>query len=328
MPATAFVADPPQTFALYKDTTIALMWAAQARGDQVWHIAPQDLGVVQGRARALATQLVLKIDKQILLDASPPKDLAWYEVKEQREIWLEELDSVHVRQDPPFNMRYIYVTYALSVAEKAGCMVVNSPSALRDFNEKYSLVRFPQVSPPFEISSQEKRLIGFAEQHPEVIFKPLDGMAGLGIFRTSVKDPNIKVIIETLTSDGKTPIMAQRYIPEISAGDKRVFVICGKVIPYMLVRIPNPEDGRGNLVRGARGISQPLGAVERTVAETVAPDLLAQGLYVVGLDIIGDYLSEINVTSPTGMREIHKQSGFDLATELLEAVAQLKVAKA
>jgi glutathione synthase len=228
-----------------------------------------------------------------------------------------------MRKDPPFDMEYVYSTYLLELAQAQGACIINRAEALRDYNEKFAITRFTQFTVPTLVTRLEAELRGFLDQQGDVVLKPLDGMGGASVFRLHRQDHNIGVVIETLTHYGRRTIMAQRYIPEIVKGDKRILLIDGQPAPFALARIPKLGETRGNLAAGARGVAQPLSARDREIAESVGPTLAADGLLLVGLDVIGDYLTEINVTSPTGMREIHDQTGFSVAGMMIDAVENL-----
>ncbi|MCB1949099.1 glutathione synthase, partial [Nitrosomonas sp.] len=233
---------------------------------------------------------------------------------------LHAFDAVLMRKDPPFNMEYLYSTYLLELAEKQGTRVINSPRSIRDFNEKLAITRFPQFMPPTLVTRQESLIMEFLHQHRDIILKPLDSMGGSGIFRVHDADHNVNVILETMTHYGTRTIMVQRFIPEIVKGDKRILLIAGKPVPYALARIPKPGETRGNLNTGGTGVAQPLSDYDKKIAETLGPELVEQGLLLVGLDVIGDCLTEINVTSPTGMQEIYKQTGFNAAAMMIDAI--------
>jgi glutathione synthase len=246
----------------------------------------------------------------------------WYTMAEASDTPLAELDVILMRKDPPFDSNYIYSTYLLERAEQAGTLVVNKPQALRDCNEKIFATQFPQCCPPFLVSSRADKLKAFHKQHGDVIFKPLDGMGGSSIFRLKADDANVSVIIETLTSHGRSPIMAQRYIPEIVKGDKRILLIDGEPVPYALARVPAIGESRGNLAAGGSGIAQPLSDRDKWICEQVRESVREKGLLFVGLDVIGDYLTEINVTSPTCIREINAAFNLDIAGELMNCIAE------
>jgi glutathione synthase len=228
-----------------------------------------------------------------------------------------------MRKDPPFDMEYVYSTYLLELAETQGARIVNRARSLRDYNEKFSVTRFNQLTVPTLVTRLETEIRAFLDTHGDIVLKPLDGMGGASVFRLHRQDPNIGVVIETLTHYGRRTVMAQRYILEISKGDKRILLVDGKAAPYALARIPKAGETRGNLAAGARGVAQPLSDRDREIAEVVGPALAADGLVLVGLDVIGDYLTEINVTSPTGMREIQDQTGFSVAGMMIDALERL-----
>jgi glutathione synthase len=249
---------------------------------------------------------------------------AWHRLGERRETALAEFDAVLMRKDPPFDIEYIYSTYLLELAQRQGARVVNDPRALRDYNEKFSITRFTQFTVPTLVTRLEEEIRGFLAEHRDIVLKPLDGMGGASVFRLHDADHNIGVVIETLTHYGRRTVMAQRYIPEIVQGDKRILLIDGEPAPYALARIPKAGETRGNLAAGGRGVAQPLSARDREIGETVGAALRQDGLMLVGLDVIGDYLTEVNVTSPTGMREIHDQTGFSVAGMLMDALERMR----
>ncbi|WP_185233487.1 glutathione synthase [Teredinibacter franksiae] len=307
--AIGVVMDPISTITHYKDTTLALLLAAQERGHQLFYMEMRDLFLAQGQARA--RMAVLKVFDD---------EAHWYQLEQTEEKALSELDAVLMRKDPPFDNQYIYATYILERAEQLGTLIVNKPASLRDCNEKVFATQFPQCCPPVLVSRDPQQLKGFHQQYGDVIFKPLDGMGGTGIFRCKADDPNVSVIIETLTEMGEGFIMAQQFIPDIRNGDKRVLVVNGEAIPYSLARIPAQGETRGNLAAGGSGIAQPLSDRDRWIVEQVAPTLVEKGLMFVGLDIIGDYLTEINVTSPTCVREIDKAYNTRIGEKLIIAI--------
>lgn len=303
------VMDPIGDITYYKDTTLALLLAAQARGHSLFYMEMEDLYLDQGEARAHAKSLKVH-----------PNEDHWYDLEAGKHLALAELDAVLMRKDPPFDNQYIYATYILEAAEKKGCLVVNKPRSLRDCNEKIFATQFPQCCPPVLVSRNPSQLKQFYSEHGDVIFKPLDGMGGSGIFRCKAGDPNVTVILETLTNFGASFIMAQRFIPDIANGDKRVLVVDGDAIPYALARIPAQGETRGNLAAGGRGVAQPLSDRDRWIVDQVAPTLKKKGLLFVGLDIIGDYLTEINVTSPTCVREIDKAYDTRIGDKLIQVI--------
>jgi glutathione synthase len=249
-------------------------------------------------------------------------DTTWYLLEPPEEQPLTAYDAVLMRKDPPFDMEYVYSTYLLEIAERQGARVVNRPHAVRDHNEKMAIARFSQFTAPTLVTRREALIRAFLAEHGDVILKPLHGMGGNSIFRVREGDPNLNVIMETLTANGAQTIMVQRYIPEIRDGDKRVLLIGGKPVPYALARIPKPGETRGNLAAGGTGVARPLSARDREIAETLAPILNAEGLLLVGLDVIGDWLTEVNVTSPTCFQEIMQQTGFNVAGMMVDALEQ------
>ena len=306
------VMDPIAAINYKKDSTLAMLWAAEARDWQLFYMEQQDLYLEQGVARARMAQLAVFRDPD-----------CWFNLDEPEDRDLHELDVILMRKDPPFDNEYIYTTYILEEAERRGTLVVNRCKSLRDCNEKVFATRFPQCCPPVLVSADRKRLRAFHKQHQDVIFKPLDGMGGTGIFRVRQDDPNVSVILEMLTGHGRQTIMAQRFIPEIAAGDKRILVINGEPVPYCLARVPEVGETRGNLAAGGAGRPQPLSERDRWIAAQVGPALREQGLLFVGLDIIGDYLTEINVTSPTCIREIDDGYRLDIGGQLMDCIAQV-----
>ena len=303
------IMDPIASINPKKDTTLALLLAAQERGWSLWYMEQSDLALSDGVA--LARQSPLQVFDS--LDH-------WYEKGEAEERPLAELDCILMRKDPPFDSEYVYTTYVLEAAEKQGVLVANRPQSLRDCNEKIFATQFPQCTPPVLVSREAGRLREFHQLHGDVIYKPLDGMGGTGIFRVREADSNLSVIIETLTDFGTRTIMAQRYIPEIKAGDKRILMIDGEPVPYCLARVPAAGELRGNLAAGGSGIVQPLSDRDRWIADQVASSLKQRGLFFVGLDVIGDYLTEINVTSPTCAREIDREQGTQIGDLLMAAL--------
>jgi glutathione synthase len=303
------VMDPISSINYKKDTTLALLLAAQCRGYKLFYMEQQHLFLENGNPRAEVRPLKVM--------ENPFK---WYELKESSSIPLEELDAVLMRKDPPFDAEFIYSTYILEAAERRGTLIVNKPQSLRDCNEKVFATEFPECTPPLLVSRDERRLKKFLAEHLDVVFKPLDGMGGTSIFRVTQDDQNLNVILETLTKNGSETIMAQKYLSEITTGDKRILVVDGTVIPYCLARIPADGEFRGNLAAGGQGLVQPLSDRDRWIAEQIAPILKEKGLIFVGLDVIGDYLTEINVTSPTCVREIDNAEGTGIGELLLDAI--------
>lgn len=305
------VMDPIESITYKKDSTLAMLWEADTRGWEIYYMLQGDLTIDCGRAMARMTRLHPRHDPS-----------HWYDLGEEAYAPLANLDVILMRKDPPFDMPFIYTTYILDKAEADGVLVVNKPQSLRDCNEKVFATHFPQCCAPTLVSSQKQRLRAFAEEHGDVILKPLDGMGGASIFRTGATDGNLNVIIETLTQHGRLPAMAQKYIPEISKGDKRILVVNGEPVPYCLARIPMAGEVRGNLAAGGSGVVQPLTERDRWIVDQVRDTLLAKGLLFVGLDVIGDYLTEVNVTSPTCIREIDAGAGTRIAALLMDAIEQ------
>ena len=303
------VMDPIQSIHYKKDTTLALLWAAQDRGAALFYIKPDGLFLEGDVAMARAQPLAVFRD---------PK--RWFELCDEAVLPLADLDVVLMRKDPPFDMEYIYATYLLERAERQGTLIVNRCQSLRDCNEKLFATEFPQCCPPLLVSRHPSRLKAFHAEHQDVIFKPLDGMGGSAIFRAREDDPNLSVILETLTLRGQQTIMAQKYLPEISEGDKRILMINGEAVPHCLARVPLAGESRGNLAAGGSGRVQALTERDQWIATQVGPTLKARGLYFVGLDVIGSYLTEINVTSPTCLRELEAETGLDIASQLLDAL--------
>lgn len=307
------VMDPIAAIHYKKDSTLAMLLAAQKKGWQLYYMEQADLYLTNGQAKARISALQVQADPE-----------NWYQLEEPQDLPLAELDVILMRKDPPFDNEFLYSTQILELAEREGVLVVNKPQSLRNFNEKLFATHFPQCCPELLVSRDVLRLKAFQAQHRDVIFKPLDGMGGMGIFRVTNNDPNINVILETLTEQGQRQIMAQKYIPEIVKGDKRILLIDGEPVPYALARIPLAGENRGNLAAGGTGVGVPLSDRDRWICQQVAPTLKAAGLLFVGLDVIGDYLTEINVTSPTCIRELDKQYGLDIAGQLMDCI-QLKL---
>lgn len=310
------VMDPIAQINFKKDTTLALLLAAQAKGWKLVYMEQADLYLEDGKAKASGQPLSVANDPD-----------SWFELQAAQTFDLGDLDVILMRKDPPFDNEYIYSTYILEAAEAQGALVVNNPESLRDCNEKIFATQFPQCCPPVLVSRKPQQLRAFHQQHEDVIFKPLDGMGGSGIFRCKADDPNVGVILETLTNHGQHLIMAQRYIPEITAGDKRILVIDGEAVPYCLARVPAKGETRGNLAAGGTGVPQPLSERDEWIVAQVAPTLKQKGLLFVGLDVIGDYLTEINVTSPTCAREIDNQYNTNIGDRLMSAIEQRLSAK-
>jgi glutathione synthase len=303
------VMDPIESIKPKKDSTLAMMLAAQRAGWRIVYLQQQDLIVRDGAPFGQGRSIAVRDDAD-----------DWFELGEPWRHGLEKLDALLMRKDPPFDMEYIYTTYILELAENRGLLVVNRPASLRDINEKAYTSWFPECTPPSLVTRSRNELAAFLEHHGKIVLKPLDGMGGRSIFVVTKGDLNLNVIIETLTDHGNRFTLAQRYIPEIVDGDKRVLLIDGEPIDYALARIPAPGESRGNLVMGARGEGRPLTERDRWLAGRVGPALAAKGVLFAGLDVIGDYLTEINVTSPTGIRELDRQFGLDIAAKLIDAI--------
>jgi glutathione synthase len=310
------VMDPIAGIAFKKDSSLAMLLAAQARGWSLFYMEQQDLYQKASVARARTRPLQVFEDPQ-----------HWFELQAEQDIALSELDVILMRKDPPFDNEFVYSTYLLEQAEQAGVLVVNRAQSLRDCNEKLFATLFPQCTPPTLVSRRADILREFAAEQRDIILKPLDGMGGASIFRHREGDPNLSVILETLTAHGTQQIMAQGYLPAIKDGDKRILMINGEPIPYCLARIPAAGETRGNLAAGGRGEARPLTERDRWIAAQVGPTLREKGLLFVGLDVIGDYLTEINVTSPTCIREIDNAFGTKIAEQLMQAIAELLTAR-
>ena len=305
-----FISDPLDGFNLDKYSSLAMMRQAQQRGHAVWVCGTPDLQWQRGgRVSAVMQRLQLK---------DPAND--WYHVEETQAKALCEMDAVLMRKDPPFDSEYFYATHLLSQAEREGAKVFNRPSALREHPEKLALMEFAEWTTPTLVTRQSEAIRAFHAQHQDIILKPLDGMGGMGIFRVRADGLNLGSIIETLIQEGATSVMVQKFVPDIAQGDKRVLVIGGQPVPYALARIPQGNEVRGNLAAGGKGVAQPLTDRDREIALAIGPTLAARGLLLVGLDIIGDSLTEVNVTSPTCFREITDQTGFDVAAMFMDAL--------
>lgn len=302
--------DPVSCISYKKDSSLAMLWAAQERGWELWYMEQSDLFSRDGQVQA--SMAPLQVHKN-------PDN--WFTLGETRTERLTTLDVILMRKDPPFDNEFLYTTHLLEMAEAQGVLVVNPPQKLRDFNEKLFATLFPQCCPPVLVTRNAERLRAFHQEHGDVIFKPLDGMGGSSIFRITPDGVNLGVIIETLTRFGQQTIMAQKYLPEIAQGDKRILMIDGEPVPYALARIPAQGETRGNLAAGGRGEGRPLTERDRWICQQIGPYLKAQGLLFVGLDVIGDYLTEINVTSPTCIRELNTQFELDIAGQLMDVIA-------
>lgn len=306
------VMDPIQSINIKKDSSFAMLEQAQARGYQLYYMEMNDLFLDKGVAKARMRQLKVRYDYN-----------NWFEFLSEDTLELAELDVILMRKDPPFDTEFIYATYILERAEEQGCLIVNKPQSLRDCNEKLYTAWFADLTPETLVTRDAARIKAFHQQHGDIILKPLDGMGGSSIFRVKQDDPNLSVIIETLTGLGKHYCMAQTYIPEIVSGDKRILVVDGEPVPYCLARIPQKGETRGNLAAGGSGEARPLNGHDWAIAKAVAPYLKQKGLIFVGLDVIGDKLTEINVTSPTCIREI--EAAFpqvSITSMLMNAIEQ------
>lgn len=310
------VMDPIRAIKPAKDTTLAMLLAAQARGWELHYLEQSDLYLLDGEARARSRLLTVWDRAE-----------GWFKLGAEDDGPLAVLDVVLMRKDPPFDMEYIYSTYILERAEEAGVLVVNRPQGLRDANEKAYTAWFPQCCPVTLVTRSMARLRAFLEEHGKIVVKPLDGMGGSLVFVLAQGDPNLSVVFETLTGLGTRLAMAQQYLPEISEGDKRILLIDGEPVPYALARVPAPGESRGNLAAGGHGVGVPLSQRDRWICAQVAPALKQKGLLFVGLDVIGEYLTEINVTSPTCVRELDKLYGLDIAAQFLDAVQAKLVAR-
>jgi glutathione synthase len=311
--ALLFIVDPLESLKAYKDSSVAMMRAAQARGHSIWAAEQTHLHWTKGGVSAVATRLSLT-----------DNDEDWYRPHESETRPLKGFAAVLMRKDPPFDLEYVASTWLLSAAARDGVRVFNSPDAIRDHNEKVAITEFGDFVAPTLVTREPSRIQAFIDEHGDVVLKRLDAMGGESIFRVRADDPNRNVIVEIMAQGGRRMTMAQRYIPQIAAGDNRVLLIDGNPVPYVLARIPKAGESRGNLAAGARGVAQPISVRQREIATSLGPRLAKRGLLLVGLDIIGDWLTEVNVTSPTGFREIQDQSGFDVAGTFVAALeAQL-----
>jgi glutathione synthase len=305
----AFAADPLSQFKIYKDSTYAMMAEAARRGHVLHVFQHKDMAFEGGRVVANVSRVTLTGD---------PDD--WYRLDAPRSCALTEFDAVLERTDPPFDMEYVYATYLLELAQQQGARIFNKPEAIRSCNEKLAIAQFPQFIAPTLVTSDDARVRAFHAEHRDIILKPLDGMGGAGIFRVREDAMNLGSIIEQLSHNGRRTIMVQRYIPEIAQGDKRILLIGGQTVPYCLARIPQGTEIRGNLAAGGKGVAREISARDRQIGDTLAPILLKRGLLLVGLDAIGDYMTELNVTSPTCFQEIAQQTGFDVAAMFINAL--------
>ncbi len=309
---TGVVMDPISAIKTYKDSTFAMLLEAQRRGHSIHYMEPGDLYATDGRVFAHMRQLEVR-----------DNTTDWYSLAPAVSQSLDELDIVLMRRDPPFDMDYIYATYMLELAENTGTLVINRPQSLRDANEKFFINNFPQCCVPMLISSSSELLRAFVSQHGHCVVKPLDGMGGESVFQVRESDLNLNVILETITRHDSRPVMAQKFIDEISAGDKRILVVNGEPVPYALARFPGAGDFRGNLAKGGSSQGVPLSERDLWICSQVAPELKRRGILFAGLDVIGDWLSEVNVTSPTCIRELDDEFGLNIAAQLFDAAEEI-----
>ena len=307
-----FVADPLESFVIYKDSTFAMMREAQRRGHQIVACQPQDISWQSGgKVKAQVRYISLTGDKT-----------RWFEETASKTINLADFDAIVMRKDPPFDSEFFYATHMLSQAEREGAKVFNKPSALREHPEKLAIMEFAQFISPTLVTRNAQDIRAFHAEHKDIILKPLDGMGGMGIFRVGEDGRNLGSIIETLNQGGATSVMVQKFLPDIVHGDKRVLIIGGKPVPFCLARIPQGNEVRGNLAAGGKGVAQPLVEQDRLIAEFIGERLVQRGLLLIGLDVIGHNVTEINVTSPTCFQEIFDQTGCDVAALFIDALEQ------
>ncbi|WP_137936440.1 glutathione synthase [Chitinivorax sp. B] len=305
----AILLDPLDSLKIYKDSTFAMMKEAADRGHEIHVLLQHELFVCDGKVQATIRQLHLTGD-----------ETHWYRLAPTLERPLSDFDAVLMRKDPPFDTEYLYTTHLLELAQLQGARVFNNPRALRDYNEKLAILRFPEFITPTLVTREPDQIRAFLALHGDIILKPLDGMGGMGIFRLTQSDPNLGSILETQLQQGTRTVMVQRFIPEIVRGDKRILLIDGEAVPYCLARIPKQGETRGNLAAGGRGVAQPLSDKDWEIARALGPHLKTEGLLLVGLDVIGDCLTEVNVTSPTCFQEITQQMGFDVASMFIDGL--------
>ena len=312
-----FIADPLAGFKIYKDSTYAMMRELAQRGHHIHHCLSQHMVIEAGQVMTDATLITL--DPSVTHEDT---ERCWYTAHGVAHQALSGFDAVIMRTDPPFDLEYLYATQLLTLAATQGAKVFNSGQSMRDFNEKLAILHFAELTAPTLVSSQQDKIKAFISEHQDVIVKPLDGMGGSGIFRLRQDDPNVGSVLEMLTQLSGRTIMAQRYIPEIVDGDKRILVIDGEPIPYALARIPQHGETRGNLAAGGRGVAQPLSERDWAIAKALGPELKARGILLAGLDVIGDYLTEVNVTSPTCFQEIMQQTDCNVAAIFVDALTR------
>jgi glutathione synthase len=307
--ALLFIVDPLESLKAYKDSSVAMMRAAQSRGHAIWAAEQGTLHWLKSSVAASATRLSLT-----------DNDEDWYRPHETEARRLKDFGAVLMRKDPPFDLEYVASTWLLSAATREGARVFNAPDAIRDHNEKLGILEFPQFVAPTLVAREPAAIHAFIDEHRDAVVKRLDAMGGETVFRVRHDDPNRNVIVEVMARNGERMIMAQRYIPEIRDGDHRVLLIDGKPVPHVLARIPKPGESRGNLAAGARGVAKPISKRQMEIGEALGPVLAKRGLLLIGLDVIGDWLTEVNVTSPTCFREIQDQSGYDVAGSFIDAL--------
>ena len=305
----AVLMDPIESIHIEKDSTFAMLLEAQRRGHALLYLTQSSLAVRDAAPVAHATSLRVTDDED-----------GWFEYGESKWVDLRKVDVILARKDPPVDEQFVYDTMVLELAQMGGALVVNDPRALRDANEKLFSLHFPQCTPPSVVARDAKTVKAFVQEHDQVILKPLDGMGGRSIFRSHRGDPNLNVILETLTENGRAFTVAQKYLPQIKDGDRRILLVDGEPVPYVLARMPQGDDFRGNLARGGKGVGLPISDRERWIAAQVAPELRKRGMLFVGLDVIGDYLTEVNVTSPTCIRELDAQFGLNIAGMLFDVI--------
>jgi glutathione synthase len=305
------VMDPISEVKVAKDSSMAMMLEAQQRGYEIYYMEMKDLYLDRGQARANTQKIKVFDDTQ-----------HWYELSDKQDIPLSDLDAILMRKDPPFDTEFIYATYILERAEVEGTLIVNKPQSLRDCNEKLFTAWFADLTPRTLVTRNDVQIRAFHQELKDIIIKPLDGMGGSSIFRIKENDANVGVIIETLTNHGQQYAMVQEYMPEIVDGDKRILIVNGEPMPYCLARIPAQGETRGNLAAGGRGVARPLSPSDKLIADTIAPALKKRGLFFVGLDVIGDKVTEINVTSPTCIREIEAAYPINISGKLMDAIEE------
>lgn len=313
-----FITDPLSQFKIHKETTYAMMRSAQARGHGVWACKARTLRAAQG-IRADASHIHLRDN---------PDAQHWFDILETGDRPLYQYDAVVMRKDPPFDIQYVTDTWLLCAAERDGAKVFNSPTAIRNHSEKVSILEFPEFTAPTIISADKTEFQAFHAEHHDIIAKPLDGMGGAGVFRITADGMNLGSVVEVLTDNGARPIMAQKFLPQIAQGDKRILIIGGQVVPHALARIPQNGEVRGNMAAGGKAVAQPMSESDWRIANTLAPILHQRGILLAGIDVIGECLTEINVTSPTGFQEIFNQTGFDAAQMFVEALESVVAASA